>query len=32
MVKIGPPIYGDDAKELTGKAYDWINKNYSSIV
>ena len=31
MVKIGPPIYGDDAKELTGKAYEWIKKNYLNI-
>ena len=30
-IVIGRPIYGDDPKELTEKAYQWIKKNYSKI-
>ena len=28
QVKIGPPMYGDDPKELTNKAFKWINTKF----
>ena len=31
IVRIGRPIYGDDPKELTNRAYNWINQNFNEI-
>jgi 1-acyl-sn-glycerol-3-phosphate acyltransferase len=30
-MRIGPPLYGKDAKILTNDAYEWINKNFKEI-
>ena len=30
-MRIGPPLYGKDAKTLTNNAYEWINKNFKEI-
>ena len=30
-VRIGAPLYGDNAKELTNKAYNWIKLNFVEI-
>ena len=30
-MRIGPPLYGKDAKILTSDAYKWINKNFKEI-
>ena len=31
QVRIGAPLYGDNAKELTNKAYNWIKLNFVEI-
>ena len=31
QVRIGAPLYGDNAKELTSKAYNWIKLNFVEI-
>ena len=31
IVKIGPELYGKSAKELTNRAYEWINMNFKEI-
>ena len=31
MVKIGAPITGENAKEMTESAYLWINNSYKEI-
>ena len=31
QVRIGAPLYGDNAKELTNKAYNWIKLNFEEI-
>ena len=30
-IRIGRPMYGDNPKELTDKAYQWINRNFMEI-
>ena len=31
IVRIGRPIYGDDPKEVTNRAYNWINQNFNEM-
>ena len=31
IVIIGPPIYGNDAKEITNEVYNWINYQFKNI-
>ena len=31
IVKIGPALYGNNAKDITNRAYEWININFKEI-